>query len=118
LGSSFRERNHWYALWLQAIQEAFIIAIPPPPIRGIGNSGGFKIQLQERDSADIRRILGLAREMMVAANQTPGLTGVFTTFSASSPQLFLEIDRDKARMLNVAIPDIFETLSVNLGTST
>ena len=102
---------------LQAIQEAFIIAIPPPPIRGIGNAGGFKLQLQERDSADVRRVLAIAREMMFKANQTQGLTGVFTTFSASSPQLFLEIDRDKARMLNVAIPDIFETLSINLGTS-
>src|SRR5262245_41967234 len=102
---------------LQAIQEAFIIAIPPPPIRGIGNAGGFKIQLQERDTADVRRILGLAYGMMQQANQTPGLTGVFTTFSASSPQLFLEIDRDKARMLNVPIPNIFDTLSINLGTS-
>lgn len=102
---------------LQEIQEAFIIAVPPPPIRGIGNSGGFKIQLQERDSADMRRVLGLAYGMMQQANQTPGLTGVYTTFSASSPQLFLEIDRDKARMLNVPIPNIFDTLSINLGTS-
>jgi HAE1 family hydrophobic/amphiphilic exporter-1 len=102
---------------LQEIQEAFIIAVPPPPIRGIGNSGGFKIQLQERDSADVRRVLGLAYGMMQQANQTPGLTGVYTTFSASSPQLFLEIDRDKARMLNVPIPNIFDTLSINLGTS-
>ena len=102
---------------LQQIQEAFIIAIPPPPIRGIGNSGGFKIQLQERDTADVRRVLGLAYGMMQQANQTQGLTGVFTTFSASSPQLFLEIDRDKARMLNVPIPNIFDTLSINLGTS-
>lgn len=102
---------------LQAIQEAFIIAIPPPPIRGIGNSGGFKLQIQDRDSADVRRVLGLARQMMGTASQTPGLTGVFTTFSASSPQIFLEIDRDKARMLNVPIPNIFATLSINLGTS-
>ncbi|WP_119390400.1 efflux RND transporter permease subunit [Taklimakanibacter lacteus] len=102
---------------LQEIQEAFIIAIPPPPIRGVGNSGGFKIQLQERDTADVRRVLGLAYGMMQQANQTQGLTGVFTTFSASAPQLFLEIDRDKARMLNVPIPNIFETLSINLGTS-
>ena len=102
---------------LQEIQEAFTIAVPPPPIRGIGNSGGFKIQLQERDSADVRRVLGLAYGMMQEANQTPGLTGVYTTFSASSPQLFLEIDRDKARMLNVPIPNIFDTLSINLGTS-
>ncbi len=102
---------------LQAIQEAFIIAIPPPPIRGVGNAGGFKLQLQDRDSADMRRILGVAYGLMGRANQTPGLTGVFTTFSASSPNLFLEIDREKARMLNVPIPNIFETLSINLGTS-
>ncbi|MDP9137097.1 MAG: efflux RND transporter permease subunit, partial [Pseudomonadota bacterium] len=102
---------------LQEIQEAFIIAIPPPPIRGIGNAGGFKLQLQERDSADVRRILGIAFGLMGKANQTPGLTGVFTTFSASSPNLFLEIDREKARMLSVPIPNIFETLSINLGTS-
>jgi HAE1 family hydrophobic/amphiphilic exporter-1 len=102
---------------MQAIQEAFIIAIPPPPVRGIGNAGGFKLQLQERESADVGRVLGVARQMMVAANQTQGLTGVFTTFSDSSPQFFLDIDRDKARMLNVSIPDIFDTLSINLGTS-
>ena len=102
---------------LQSIQEAFIIALPPPPVRGIGNSGGFKLQLQERNSADVRPLLALAYEIAGKANQTPGLTGVFTTFSASSPQLFLEIDRDKARMLNVPIPNIFETLSINLGTA-
>ncbi|MDD9926890.1 MAG: multidrug efflux RND transporter permease subunit [Rhodospirillaceae bacterium] len=102
---------------LQAIQEAFIIAVPPPPVRGIGNSGGFKMQLQERWGDDIGRVLGAAYQMMGAARQTPGVIGVFTTFSASSPQLFLEIDRVKARMLNVPIPAIFEALQVNLGTA-
>jgi len=102
---------------LQSIQEAFIIALPPPPVPGIGNSGGFKMMLQERNSADMRPILALAYEIAGKANQTPGLAGVFTTFSASSPQLFLEIDRDKARILNVPIANIFETLSINLGTA-
>ncbi|MDX0484720.1 multidrug efflux RND transporter permease subunit [Sinorhizobium medicae] len=102
---------------MQGIQEAFIIAVPPPSVRGIGNSGGFKMQIMDRQSADMRRALGLAHQMMGAANQTEGLTGVFTTFSASSPQFFLAIDRDKARALNVPIPNIFETLSINLGTS-
>jgi HAE1 family hydrophobic/amphiphilic exporter-1 len=102
---------------LQAIKEAFIIAIPPPPVRGVGNAGGFKMQLQERNSADMRPILQLAYQIAGQANQTPGLTGVFTTFSASSPQFFLQIDRDKARMLNVEIPQIFETLSINLGAA-
>jgi hydrophobic/amphiphilic exporter-1 (mainly G- bacteria), HAE1 family len=102
---------------LQSIQEAFIIALPPPPVRGIGNSGGFKMMLQDRNSADMRPILGVANAIAAKANQTAGLTGVFTTFSASSPQVYLEIDRDKARMLNVPIPNIFETLSINLGTA-
>jgi HAE1 family hydrophobic/amphiphilic exporter-1 len=102
---------------MQGIQEAFIIAVPPPSVRGIGNSGGFKMQIMDRQSADMRRALGLAHQMMGAANQTEGLTGVFTTFTASSPQFFLAIDRDKARALNVPIPNIFETLSINLGTS-
>jgi HAE1 family hydrophobic/amphiphilic exporter-1 len=102
---------------MQSIQEAFIIAIPPPPVPGIGNSGGFKMQLQERNSADMRQILQYAYQIAGQANQTPGLTGVFTTFSASSPQFFLEIDRDKARILNVEIPQIFETLSINLGAA-
>ncbi|WP_163434498.1 efflux RND transporter permease subunit, partial [Escherichia coli] len=61
--------------------------------------------------------LGLAYQMMGEANQTPGLTGVYTTFSANSPQYFLEVDRDKAQALNVPIPNIFEALSTNLGTS-
>jgi HAE1 family hydrophobic/amphiphilic exporter-1 len=102
---------------LQSIEEAFIIALPPPSVRGIGNSGGFKMMIQERNSADMRPILALTQQIAAQANQTPGLTGVFTTFSASSPQYYLEIDRDKARILNVPIPNIFETLSINLGTA-
>jgi hydrophobe/amphiphile efflux-1 (HAE1) family protein len=102
---------------LQSIEEAFIIAIPPPPVRGIGNSGGFKMQLQERLGAEMDRVLAAAQEIMSRARQTPELTGVFTTFSTSSPQVFLEIDRAKARILDVPIPNIFETLQVNLGTA-
>ena len=102
---------------MQAVQEAFIIAIPPPPIRGIGTGGGFKLQLQDRDVAEVDRVLASAFQIMGAAQQNEAVTGVFTTFSASSPQLFLDIERDKARMLNVPIPAIFDTLAINLGTS-
>jgi hydrophobe/amphiphile efflux-1 (HAE1) family protein len=102
---------------LQSIQEAFVIAIPPPAIAGIGNGGGFKMQLMDLESSDMRRVLGTAYQLMGKAAQTPGLAGVFTTFSASSPQYFLAIDRDKARALNVPIPNIFDTLSINLGTA-
>jgi HAE1 family hydrophobic/amphiphilic exporter-1 len=63
------------------------------------------------------RVLQAAYAIMGQARQTPGLTGVYTTFSASSPQIYLDIDRRKAQMLNVPIPNIFETLSINLGTA-
>ena len=99
------------------VQEAFVIAVPPPPVRGLGNQGGFKIQLQDRDGADIRRVLGSAYAMMGAAQQTPGLVGVFTTFTANTPQIYLEIDRTKAQMLNVPIGAIFEALQNNLGAA-
>ncbi|MBZ6074828.1 efflux RND transporter permease subunit [Microvirga puerhi] len=102
---------------LQSIQEAFIIAIPPPPVRGLGNSGGFRLQLQERTSDDVDRVLAAAYEIMGRARQNPNLSGVFTTFSANSPQVYLEIDRAKARILNVPIANIFEALQVNLGAA-
>jgi HAE1 family hydrophobic/amphiphilic exporter-1 len=102
---------------MQAVEEAFIIAIPPPPVRGIGNSGGFKMQVQERIGPDVRRVLGATFELMAKARQNPKLAGVFTTFSANSPQIFLNIDRQKAETLNVPISSIFDTLQQNLGTA-
>ncbi|WP_392709536.1 efflux RND transporter permease subunit [Rhizobium ruizarguesonis] len=89
----------------------------PPSVRGVGNSGGFKMQISDLENADMTRVLGLARQMMGAAATTEGLTGVFTTFSDASPQYFLAIDRDKARFLNVPIPNIFNALSINLGVA-
>ena len=100
---------------LSAIEEAFIIAIPPPPVRGIGNSGGFKLQVQERSGAEVNRVLASAYELMGRARRDPRLSGVFTTFTAGSPQLYLDIDREKARVLNVPIANVFETLQTNLG---
>ncbi|MBL8836406.1 MAG: efflux RND transporter permease subunit [Alphaproteobacteria bacterium] len=102
---------------LQAIDEAFIIAIPPPAVPGIGNLGGVRLQVQNRGGDDVRSLLESTGALLARARQTPGLAGVFTTFSAGAPQIFLEIDRAKAQMLNVPIGNIFETLQVNLGSA-
>ncbi|WP_112664470.1 efflux RND transporter permease subunit [Microvirga flavescens] len=102
---------------LQQIEEAFIIVVPPPPVRGLGNSGGFNMQIQNRANDEVRGILAAAYQMMGQAGRNPKLTGVFTTFSANSPQVYLQIDREKARILNVPIVNIFEALQVNLGTA-
>jgi HAE1 family hydrophobic/amphiphilic exporter-1 len=102
---------------LQSIQEAFIIAIPPPSVPGIGSLGGVKLQLQERNGNEITRVLAASNDLINRLRQTPGLIGVFTSFSANTPQVFLEIDRTKAQILNVPIGNIFETLQFNLGTA-
>ncbi|MBW4707117.1 multidrug efflux RND transporter permease subunit [Roseobacter sp. YSTF-M11] len=102
---------------MQSLREAFIIAIAPPAVRGVGNGGGFKLQLKENESADMSRVLGTAYAIMGASQQSDKVQGVFTTFSAGSPQVFLEIDRVRAQMLNVPIGSIFETLAINLGSS-
>ncbi len=102
---------------MQSLREAFVIAIAPPAVRGVGTGGGFKLQLQETESADMRRVLNAAYAIMGSAGQSDQVQGVFTTFSAGSPQLYLEIDRVRAQMLNVPIGAIFEALSINLGSS-
>ncbi|KAB7614289.1 multidrug efflux RND transporter permease subunit [Amylibacter sp. SFDW26] len=102
---------------MQGLREAFIIAIAPPSVRGVGNGGGFKLQLKENEGSDMSRVLGSAYAIMGAAAQSKDVTGVFTTFSAGSPQVYLEIDRVKAQILNVPIGAIFETLAINLGSS-
>jgi len=102
---------------MQALREAFIIAIAPPAVRGVGNGGGFKLQLKENESADMSRVLGSAYAIMGAAAQSDKVERVFTTFSAGSPQVYLEIDRVRAQILNVPIGEIFETLAINLGSA-
>ncbi|MEM6887607.1 MAG: multidrug efflux RND transporter permease subunit [Pseudomonadota bacterium] len=102
---------------MQSLREAFIIAIAPPAVRGVGNGGGFKLQLKENESAEMDRILNSAYTIMGASAGRDEVQQVFTTFSANSPQVYLEIDRVRAQMLNVPIGAIFETLAINLGSA-
>jgi HAE1 family hydrophobic/amphiphilic exporter-1 len=102
---------------LQAIQEAFIIVVPPPPVRGIGNAGGFRMQIEDRSGVGLQQLLAASRDLIGRANQDPNLARVFTTFGSNTPQIFLDIDRTKARMLNVPLANVFETLQVNLGSA-
>ena len=83
----------------------------------MGNGGGFKLQLKENESADMGRVLNSAYAIMGASATRDEVQQVFTTFSANSPQVYLEIDRVRAQMLNVPIGAIFETLAINLGSA-
>jgi HAE1 family hydrophobic/amphiphilic exporter-1 len=102
---------------LQGIQEAFIIVVPPPPVRGIGSAGGFKMQVEDRGGIGLQELLAASQDLIGRANQDPNLARVFTTLGANTPQIFLDIDRTKARILNVPLGNVFETLQVYLGSA-
>ncbi len=101
---------------LADIRDAYVIVIPPPPVRGIGNGGGWKMEIQDRAGLGYSALQDATMQLMMAANQEPGLTQVFTPFRANVPQLYVDVDREKAKMLDVPLDNIFETLQVFLGS--
>ena len=102
---------------LAGIEDAFIFVLSPPAVPGIGTGGGFKMQIQDRGGAGYAALQDAAYAMAGAANQEPGLVQVFSTFSMGAPQLYADVDRAKARMLDVPIQNVLETLQVYLGSS-
>ena len=98
------------------IQDAFIISVSPPPVRGIGTTGGFKMEVQDTQGGELSQLEAVAQSIANAANQTPGLAGVFTTFNTRTPKIYADIDRVRAEMLGVNADDIFQTLEVYLGS--
>jgi hydrophobic/amphiphilic exporter-1 (mainly G- bacteria), HAE1 family len=99
------------------ITEARVLAVNPPAIQGLGSFSGFQFQLQERrGNAGINAMLQAMGQLLQQANQTPGLQAVFSTFSASTPQILIEVDRNKAKALQVDVDEIFNTLQSYLGS--
>jgi HAE1 family hydrophobic/amphiphilic exporter-1 len=102
---------------LFAIPEARIFPVNPPPIQGLGNFGGFNFQLQDRrGNSGLDTLVQSMGQLLGRANQTPGLQAVFSTFAAETPQLLVEVDRNRAKALQVSIDDIFRTLQTALGS--
>jgi HAE1 family hydrophobic/amphiphilic exporter-1 len=100
---------------LAAVSGAIAFPFNLPPIIGLGSTGGFQFvleALQGQPPTDLARTL---RAMLVAANQEPELAGVFSTFAADTPQIYLAIDRDKAQALGIKVTDIFNALQATLG---
>jgi HAE1 family hydrophobic/amphiphilic exporter-1 len=102
---------------LASIQDAFIITIPPPPVNGIGTAGGFKMMVQDRQGAGPAALEAAVNDLAAAANQTPGLAGVFSLFSTRTPTVYADIDREKAEKLGVSPERVFEALQVYLGSA-
>ncbi|WP_096700435.1 multidrug efflux RND transporter permease subunit [Magnetospirillum sp. 15-1] len=102
---------------LSSIQEAFIITIPPPPVRGIGTAGGFKMMLQDKGGRGPKALEDAANDIAAAANRIPGLQGIFTLFNTRTPNVYADIDRVRAQMLGVPVDRISEALQIYLGST-
>jgi len=102
---------------LSAIQGAFIIVIPPPSIPGIGTGGGFTMRIQDRQGRGAQLLAAATDELVNAARKAPGLTSVFSPFSANTPQVFVDIDRVKAQKLGVPIANITDTIETYFGSA-
>ncbi|MDP9174957.1 MAG: efflux RND transporter permease subunit [Planctomycetota bacterium] len=99
------------------VQEAFSLVLSPPPVRGIGSAGGFKMQVEDRSGLSTPLQLEAATSALIAdARKDPHITSLFSTFRSSVPQLYANVDRTKAKKENVAVTDIFQALQVYLGS--
>ncbi|MET3761568.1 multidrug efflux RND transporter permease subunit [Sphingomonas sp. UYEF23] len=100
---------------LSAIHGGNLLIVPPPPVRGIGTGGGFKMLIEDRSNLGYKALEGAAFAMMMKANQTPGLVSTFTTFNTRTPRLSADIDRERAEQLGVPVANVFSTLGTYLG---
>jgi hydrophobe/amphiphile efflux-1 (HAE1) family protein len=94
-----------------------VLVVPPPPVRGIGTGGGWKMLIEDRTNLGLKALEGAAFQMMMKANQTPGITSAFTTFNTRTPRLFADIDRERAEQLGVPVENVFSTLGTYLGST-
>jgi hydrophobe/amphiphile efflux-1 (HAE1) family protein len=100
-----------------SIEEALVIAVPPPPVSGVGNAGGFRMMVEDRAGQGAAALQAAVYAMMGRAAQTQGVQQVFSLFENSTPQLYLDIDRTKAQLLGVNIQDVFSALQIYLGSA-
>ena len=97
------------------IQGGAVVPLAPPPILGLGTGGGFTYVLQDLRGGDPKNLAQAARGLVIAANQNPQLSRVFTTYSSTNPSIYLNIDRDKVQVLGVSLNSVFQALQASLG---
>ncbi|MEK0082470.1 efflux RND transporter permease subunit [Benzoatithermus flavus] len=102
---------------LGGIQEASALVISPPPVRGIGTGGGFKLYVEDRRGRGPEALEAATDALVARANQEPGLVSVFTLFNTRTPKIYADIDRVKAEMLGVPVQNVFDALGVYLGST-
>ena len=98
------------------IQDAFIVIFPPPPVQGLGTTGGFKLYIEDRGSLGYEALDQATKAFLTKAYQTPELAGLFSTYQVNVPQLYADVDRTRARQLGVPVTEIFDTMQIYLGS--
>jgi multidrug efflux pump len=101
----------------RTIQEGRVVLFGAPPVDGLGTTGGFKLQVQDKVPLGFPELQAAAENVARAGNLQPGLTGLFTSFTSNQPQLFVDVDRVKAKAQGVALTDVFDTLQAYLGSA-
>ncbi|HEY2048375.1 MAG TPA: multidrug efflux RND transporter permease subunit [Caulobacteraceae bacterium] len=96
--------------------DADVRVIPPPPVRGIGTTGGFKMILESQSGGSLEDLEKVANTLAAAANKDPAIARAFVTFNTKTPRIYADIDRVKAEMLGVTDTNVFDTLQVYLGS--
>jgi len=99
-----------------SIQDAFVLTVPPPPVNGLGTIGGFKLFVEDRADLGYDALYQNVQQVIGKSYQTPGLGGVFSTFTVNVPQLDADIDRVKAELEGVPLQNLFETMQIYLGS--
>lgn len=98
-------------------EKARVLAVTPPPIPGLGSSGGFTMQIQDQKSVDIKEFEGVLGKFLMAANQRPEIAMAYTLFNTNSPNYKLKVDREQAKRMGVPVSSIYSTISAYLGSS-
>ncbi|PYR98790.1 MAG: hypothetical protein DMG16_20040 [Acidobacteria bacterium] len=99
------------------IPEALVLAFGPPPIQGVGSTGGFRLMVQDRSGGNYEQLEAAARELTAAGDQQPVLVGLYSSFRADQPQMFVDVDRAKAKSMDVPLTNVFDTLQIYLGSA-
>jgi HAE1 family hydrophobic/amphiphilic exporter-1 len=102
---------------LAGIEEGFVLAFYLPAIDGVGNAAGFDLRLQDRGSVGREQMQQFVQELVTDGNAQSKLRNVSSPYRAAVPQLYANIDREKAKKLGISLDDVFGTLSVNLGSA-
>jgi multidrug efflux pump len=98
------------------IQDAFVAVFPPPPVNGLGQVGGFKLELEDRAGLGEAALNDATQALLGRAWQTPALAGVFSGYRVNVPQLDVEVDREKVKREGIVLTDLFQTMQAYLGS--